>query len=157
MTAAALGYVAHLVYLLSMYLMTPIPYPPSPHGSTSTITDSISANLPSAAARVFPLYQKGAVAYRFEYGVFLLNSDLELLMGRQGYRMVDLRHTLPNLKYLLTILTTGKGELPVRKRPDARSWASSPRRVDSPVREPEKGHQANGKLPELGILMDGSA
>lgn len=30
--------------------------------------------------------------------------------------MVDLRHTLPNLKYLLTVLTTGNGELPVRKR-----------------------------------------
>ncbi len=30
--------------------------------------------------------------------------------------MVDLRHTLPNLKYLLTVLTVGKGELPVRKK-----------------------------------------
>ena len=37
-------------------------------------------------------------------------------MSKQGLRMVDLRHTLPNLKYLLTVLTTGKGELPVRKK-----------------------------------------
>jgi len=115
-TAAALGHVAQIVYLLSLYLLTPIPYPPSPHGSTSTIFDPISTNMSSTAARTFPLYQKGAVTYRFEYGVFLLNSDVELLMSRQGSRMVDLRHTLPNLKYLLTVLTSGKGELPVRKK-----------------------------------------
>lgn len=30
--------------------------------------------------------------------------------------MVDLRHTLPNLKYLLTVLTEGKGDLPIRKK-----------------------------------------
>ena len=36
-------------------------------------------------------------------------------MSKQGIRIVDLRHTLPNLKYLLTVLTSGKGELPRRK------------------------------------------
>ena len=41
-------------------------------------------------------------------------------MSRQGLRMVDQRHTLPNLKYLLYVLTAGKGELPVRKRGDVR-------------------------------------
>lgn len=30
--------------------------------------------------------------------------------------MVDLRHTLGNLKYLLTVITEGKGEIPGRKR-----------------------------------------
>ena len=114
--AAALGLVAHIIELLSLYLSTPIPYPPSPCGSASTILDPISTTMPSQAARTFPLYQKGAVTYRFEYGVFLLNSDIELLMSRQGAKMVDLRHTLPNLKYVLTVLTAGKGELPVRKR-----------------------------------------
>ena len=34
--------------------------------------------------------------------------------------MVDQRHTLPNLKYMLTVLTAGKGELPVRKKGGAR-------------------------------------
>lgn len=41
-------------------------------------------------------------------------------MSMQGLRMVDQRHTLPNLKYLLYVLTAGKGELPVRKRGDVR-------------------------------------
>lgn len=152
-TAAALGHVAHIVYLLSLYLLTPIPYPPSPHGSTSTIFDPISTNMPSPAARTFPLYQKGAVTYRFEYGVFLLNSDIELLMSRQGSRMVDLRHTLPNLKFLLTVLTTGKGELPVRKKGGS-SRLENGNAVDGKgasraQKESEKGSYANGKLPEL--------
>ncbi len=115
-TAAALSLVAHTVLLLSYYLATPMPYPPTPHGSTSLIYDPISTSLHSTAARTFPLYQKGAVPFRFEYAVFLLNSDIELLMSKQGLRMVDLRHTLPNLKYLLTVLTVGKGEMPVRKK-----------------------------------------
>lgn len=34
--------------------------------------------------------------------------------------MVDQRHTLPNLKYMLTVLTAGKGEMPVRKKGGAR-------------------------------------
>ena len=155
--AAALGHVAHVVYLLSLYLLTPIPYPPSPHGSSSTILDPISANMPSTAARTFPLYQKGAVAYRFEYGVFLLNSDIELLMSRQGSRMVDLRHTLPNLKYLLTVLATGKGELPARKKNAVKHTGNNSRSIDNQpmngkARAAEKGSHVNGKLPELRVL-----
>lgn len=159
-TAAALGHVTHIVYLLSLYLLTPIPYPPSPHGSTSTILDPVSANMPSAAARTFPLYEKGAVAYRFEYGVFLLNSDIELLMCRQGSRMVDLRHTLPNLKYLLTVLTTGKGELPVRKKAAGKALGNGNTIGDwganGAAQTFEKGSPANGKLPELRALGEES-
>ena len=115
-TAAALGHTAHLTYLLSFYLSVALPYPITLHSSTSTIYDPISTTMPSEPARTFPLYQKGAVAYRFEYGVFLLNADIELLMSRQGARMVDLRHTLANLKYILTVITEGKGEVPGRKK-----------------------------------------
>ena len=125
-TAAALGYVAYVTHLLSMYLSAPLPYPITPFGSNSTIYDPISTSLHSTAARTFPLYQKGAVAYRFEYGVFLLNTDIELLMSKQGIKVVDLRHTLPNLKYLLTVLTEGKGELPGRKEGRLGVSASSP-------------------------------
>lgn len=114
-TAAALSMVAHITQMLSYYLSTPIPYPPTIHGSTSTILDPVSTTLHSLSARTFPLYQKSAVAFRFEYAVFLLNSDIQLLMSRQGLRMVDQRQTLPNLKYLLCVLSSGKGELPDRK------------------------------------------
>ena len=159
-TAAALGYIAHVVHLLSLYLLTPIPYPPSLHGSTSTILDPVSANMPSTAARTFPLYQKGAVAYRFEYGVFLLNSDVELLMSRQGSRMVDLRHTLPNLKYLLTVLATGKGELPSRKKDEAKVKVNgsvpSGRITNGGAQRLGKGLRADKKLLESQTLKDDS-
>ncbi|KAL8812920.1 MAG: hypothetical protein Q9200_000659 [Gallowayella weberi] len=114
-TAAALGWVAHATYLLSLYLSVHLPYPITPFGSSSTIYDPISTSLQSEAARTFPLHPKGAVTYRFEYGVFLLNSDIELLMSEQGIRIVDLRHTLPNLKYLLTVLASTKYEPQERK------------------------------------------
>ncbi|KLJ11209.1 hypothetical protein EMPG_13497 [Blastomyces silverae] len=109
--AAALGYTAHLVYLLSFYLSVPLPYPVQPYLSHSFIQDPISAGLPQ---RTFPLYPINA-HYRFEYGVFLLNKNIEYLMNRMGLRVIDVRHTLPNLKYLLYILTAGKSELPARQ------------------------------------------
>ena len=130
-TAAALGMVAHIIHLLSYYLSSALPYPIFPCGSTSSIHDPISSTLPSRRpvlepgdetlprppdpARIFPLYQKGSVQYRFEYGVFLLNTDLDLLMSKRGLRMVDIRHTLGNLKYLLFVLTSGRGDIPGRK------------------------------------------
>jgi UV radiation resistance-associated gene protein len=109
--AAALGFTSHLVHLLSLYLSTPLPYPIFPNGSTSTIEDPISVAI---AQRIFPLYPTNA-SFKFEYGVFLLNKDIEFLMSRSGLRMLDIRHTLPNLKYLLYVLTAGKGELPARR------------------------------------------
>ncbi|KAM5445431.1 hypothetical protein MaudCBS49596_007490 [Microsporum audouinii] len=109
--AGALGYTSHVVYLLSFYLSVPLPYPVRPYLSTSSIQDPISAGL---AQRTFPLYPTNT-QYRFEYGVFLLNKNIEYLMNRLGLRVLDLRQTLPNLKYLLYMLTAGTNELPARK------------------------------------------
>lgn len=109
--AAALGYTAHLVYLLSFYLSVTIPYPVSPTLSTSLIQDPVSVSLPQ---RTFPLHPVN-VHYRFEYGVFLLNKNIEFLLSKQGLRILDIRHTLPNLKYLLYVLTAGTSEIPARK------------------------------------------
>ncbi|KAE8356699.1 UV radiation resistance protein and autophagy-related subunit 14-domain-containing protein [Aspergillus coremiiformis] len=109
--AAALGYTAHLVYLLSFYLSMSIPYPINPYLSNSVIQDPISVSLPQ---RTYPLYPVN-VHYRFEYGVFLLNKNIEVLLNNQGLRVLDIRHTLPNLKYLLYILTAGTSEIPARK------------------------------------------
>lgn len=109
--AAALGYTAHLVYLLSFYLSVPLPYPIQPYSSNSFIQDPISVGI---SQRTFPLYPVNT-QYRFEYGVFLLNKDIEYLLVRQGFRVLDIRHTLPNLKYLLYLLTAATSELPARK------------------------------------------
>jgi len=110
--SAALGYVSHVVYLLSFYLSVPLSYPIQPRSSTSVINDPISM---TAGPRTYPLFLKGSIRYRFEYGVFLVNKDIEMLSNWLGLKILDIRQTLPNLKYLLYIATAGKGELPARK------------------------------------------
>ena len=109
--SAALGFTAQVIYQLSLYLLCSLPYPLSPNASNSTIWDPVSAGL---AQRRYPLYPT-SVAYKFEYGVFLLNKNIEFVMNKVGLRVLDIRHTLPNLKYLLYVLTAGSGELPARK------------------------------------------
>lgn len=104
--AAALGYVAQLVHFLSLYLSIPLPYIPEARGSTSTITDSISSSMTGSASAIYPLYTQGVPRFRFEYAVFLLNKDIQLLAARLSLRIVDVRHTLPNLKYLLCVLSS---------------------------------------------------
>lgn len=123
--SAALGYVAQLTDALQYYLAVPLPYPIRPFGSRSTIRDEIS-QLPDPQ-RDFPLYvpRGGSSAqYRFDYGWFLLNKDIEALCASQGLRVVDIRHTLPNIKYLLYVCSAGSDELPERKRGGVRGlWA----------------------------------
>ena len=148
--SAALGHAAHICYLLSFYLSTHLPYPITIHGSTSTIQDPISSSMPSEAARVFPLFQKGAVEYRFEYGVFLLNSNIELLMSKQGARMVDLRYTLGNLKYILTVITDGKGEIPGRKRGQIKGLNGS---IKGSSRSSSIVSKREGKEPESRLRL----
>ena len=150
--AAALGHATQLTHLLSFYLSTSLPYPPTPLGSTSTIYDPVSSSLRSTQARTFPLFSKGAVAFRFEYAVFLLNSDIETLMSREGIKLVDQRHTAGNLKMLLSVLTSGKGDTPGRKKgalkglrqEEAETRSSSRERSD--MEEWDAGLGGKGKL-----------
>ena len=109
--AAALGMVARLVQQLSSYLSVALPYPVKTTQGDVSIVDPVSIALQQ---RQYPL-QPTNVAYKFEYGVFLLNKNIEFLMNKAGVRMLDIRHTLPNLKYLLYVLTAGHGEMPARK------------------------------------------
>ncbi|KAI5115759.1 hypothetical protein M0805_001203, partial [Coniferiporia weirii] len=107
--ATALGYAALVVHLMAAYLCRGLVYPITYVGSRSLIKDPISAMM---GPRMFPLYSKGVDTYRFEYAVFLLNKDIEMLMADRNLRSLDLRHTLPNLKNLLLTLTSGESALP---------------------------------------------
>lgn len=139
--SAALGHTSHVLQLLSFYLGVVLPYPPHPRSSTSSISDPISVlnstngststTIPpiaasafvkadparsSSSSRIFPLFSKGAVRFRFEYALFLLNKDVELLLSTSfGVRVLDIRQTLPNLLLALYCATAGEGELPARK------------------------------------------
>ncbi|KAI0843875.1 UV radiation resistance protein and autophagy-related subunit 14-domain-containing protein [Daldinia vernicosa] len=122
--AAGLGYVAQLAHLLQFYLSVPLPYTLSLFGSRSSIRDDISL-LPDSQ-REFPLFLRGGVTgqYRFDYAWFLLNKDVETLCAAVGLKVVDIRHTLPNLKYLLYVCSAGRDEVPERKRGGVRGlWA----------------------------------
>jgi len=104
--AIALGFTCHLINMLAYYLGVPLRFPMIPMSSRSTIRDPITASL--GDSRQFPLYAKGADRYRFEYAVFLLNKNIEQLMNSQSINVIDLRHTLPNLKYLILSLVSGQ-------------------------------------------------
>jgi hypothetical protein len=53
----------------------------------------------------FPLYARGVDRTRFEYGVFLLNKNIEQLLQSQGVADIEpLKHTLPNLHKLLNLI-----------------------------------------------------
>ncbi|EJU05952.1 hypothetical protein DACRYDRAFT_112777 [Dacryopinax primogenitus] len=111
--ASALGFVAQVVYLLAAYEGVYLPYGITCAGSRSVIRDPISE---MRGPRAFPLYSRGVEQYRFEYAVYLLNKDIELLMMRRNLRALDLRHTLPNLKNLMLTLTSGKEPDHLQKR-----------------------------------------
>ena len=94
-TAAALGYVAMIVQILGNLggAAGGLPYPLTCAGSRSLIKDVVSV-MQGPRGRVFlklrlvhtrltshrfPLYAKGVERYRFEYAVFLLNKDIEMV------------------------------------------------------------------------------
>ncbi|ORX60724.1 hypothetical protein DM01DRAFT_1332846 [Hesseltinella vesiculosa] len=102
--ATALGFTAHLVSMLAYYLAIPLRYPIDPMGSRASIHDPVSM---IHGSRTFPLYSKGVDKYRFEFGVFLLNKNIEQMMNAYGLIVLDLRHTLPNIHcFIQAVLTT---------------------------------------------------
>lgn len=91
--ASALGYVAQVINLVAAYMGDTLVYPVVYMGSRSVIKDPISAMMGPRVLvclryqimkRIddhysFPLYTRGMEIYRFEYGVFLLNKNLEMV------------------------------------------------------------------------------
>lgn len=126
-TSTALGYVASLLLHLSSYVSIPLRYQIHPQLSRSTIRDDISQS--HQGAPVFPLFAEGQDRFRYGYGVFLLNKDIEQvccsssfaesialmswrsdiitvlrsqkLMNYLGLFPSNLRRTLPNLAALV--------------------------------------------------------
>ncbi|KAF8973835.1 hypothetical protein BDZ97DRAFT_1912290 [Flammula alnicola] len=135
--ATALGYVAQVLQILAAYIGKHLIYPVTCIGSRSLIRDGISAMV---GPRMFPLFSKGVDTYRFEYGVFLLNKDIEMLMSERDLRALDIRHTLPNLKNLLLTLSDDNVHKyqPRRSNPSpvcSTSGLETPPRESSPVAE----------------------
>ncbi|KAH9819268.1 hypothetical protein DFH28DRAFT_1080523 [Melampsora americana] len=120
--SSALGFVVGLVKLLSSYLSIPLLYPLTWMGSRCLVTDQISL---IRGTRSFPLYYKGVDRYRFEYGVFLLNKDIEQMMYHRQLTVIDIRDTLANLKNLmltLEILVRLRVRVEVEESEDQMIW-----------------------------------
>lgn len=94
--ATGLGYVCHLVQLLSKYLDIPLRYPMQPMMSRSTIQD-----VANNSSEKFPLYSKAQNIDQFRSAVVLLNRNVEQLVLSQRLKPIGLRDTLPNLRLLL--------------------------------------------------------
>ncbi|KDQ30340.1 hypothetical protein PLEOSDRAFT_1101335 [Pleurotus ostreatus PC15] len=154
--ATSLGYAAQVVQLLATYLGKGLVYPITCIGSRSLVRDGISAMV---GPRMFPLFSKGVDTYRFEYGVFLLNKNIEMLMVDRDLRPVDMRHTLPNLKNLLLTLTSGD-ETPLRFRNIHRPPSSviSISSLESPPPEspstPDGDATVGGTTPKASTLLE---
>ena len=128
-TAAALGFIAATMQQLSKALTFAFPYPITAFCSFSSIEDPITKETPNKK-RVFPLYQSGMAQADFEYAVFLLNTDMVSLMTHENLRVVNPKTTLANLKYLLEVLMSGKGEVPARKVGEIKALAADVQKVN---------------------------
>ncbi|XP_033759540.1 uncharacterized protein LOC117341787 [Pecten maximus] len=102
MVSVSLGYVCHMVMMLSDILDIPLRYPMIHNGSRSLIRDHIHTKL-SEKDREFPLFSKGKEKFQFNYGVFLLNKNISQLRYYCGLGTTDLRQTLNNIKSLLEL------------------------------------------------------
>ena len=112
--AYSLDLVCYVVEELASALEYRLPYPIVQSSSHTQIRDDITRKSFNGK-REFPLYQMGTIFAEFEYGVYLLNCDIAGLMQTQKIKMVNPKTTLANLKYLLAVLGSGKGEIPQRK------------------------------------------
>lgn len=100
---ASYGFLTELVAALSKYMAVPMRYPIQPLSSNSVIFDPISS---IQGSRLFPLFTKGQLLYRFEYGVYLLSKDVEQLMSAAKLQTADISLILANVKNLLLVLST---------------------------------------------------
>ncbi|PWN51786.1 hypothetical protein IE53DRAFT_367764 [Violaceomyces palustris] len=123
--SSALGLVAQLVIFLSSYLGTSIHYPMATAGSRAVVQDGISL---MSGPRAFPLYAKGVERYRYEYAVFLLNKNIEQLMNIHNVAVLDIRHTLPNLKNLIVTLSVAPPDRSSSTSKSGEATASNSRR-----------------------------
>ncbi|KAN0065724.1 hypothetical protein ACQY0O_000854 [Thecaphora frezii] len=152
--STALGLVAQLVILLSSYLATPVHYPMATAGSRAVVQDGISI---MSGPRAFPLYARGVERYRYEYAAFLLNKNIEQLMNIHNVTVLDIRHTLPNLKNLVvTVSAAPPASYRSRKRHIGRNeiaLISTPAKAEPSPRQENGGVKADGNKKEAIVQL----
>jgi hypothetical protein len=109
--STGLGYVVHLLLLVSKYLEVPLRYQLLFYASRSMIRDPIAVTVPyntaavSSAAQAgvtLPLYRRGNERERFEQAVQWLRSDVEQLLQTRGVPYVPRQSLLYNINQLFS-------------------------------------------------------
>ena len=101
MISVAIGYVTHILVMISRLLDVRLRYQMLYFGSRSSVVDHLNDKI-SENDRIFPLHSKsGKDKLHFKYGVFLMNKNIAQLRHYCGLHTRDLSATLPNLYTLL--------------------------------------------------------
>lgn len=95
MISTALGYIAHLVFMLSKYLQVNLRYRVVPYSSRSFLKDEI--NDPQGE---YPLYKKGVERERHEKAIRFLRKDVEQLLFSRSLDPTQEAPILARLKAL---------------------------------------------------------
>eukprot|EP00126_Sphaerothecum_destruens_P008133 Sdes_comp20100_c0_seq6m13096 len=88
------SFVAQIISLISRYRKIPLRYPVVCMSSRSYIYDLIPIKHSNP---IFPLFVKGVERPRLEYGIFLLNKNIEQLLNEVGLPILDSRGIIQNL------------------------------------------------------------
>jgi hypothetical protein len=98
--SAALGYLAHLVAMMSKYLAVPLRYRLHCNSSRSAIQDDRAA--------AFPLFQGRTVERgQLEYGVRLLGRNVQCICRNKGIRLPAKAHVLAKVKRVYEYVIDG--------------------------------------------------
>jgi hypothetical protein len=98
--SASLGYLAHLVAMMSKYLALPLRYRLHCNSSRSAIQDD--------RASAFPLFQGRTVERgQLEYGVRLLDRNVECICRSKGIRLPAKAHVLAKVKRVYEYMIDG--------------------------------------------------
>ena len=98
--ASALGYVAHLLILLSKYLEIPLRYPIAYAASKSLIRDPLLIPTGGGVAATLPLYRKGVDKEKFERAVTLIRKNVQQLVYSVGIEYQHDKNWLENLNLI---------------------------------------------------------
>jgi hypothetical protein len=107
--STGLGYVVHLLLLVSKYLEVPLRYQLLFYASRSMIRDPIATTVPHNTAAVssaaqagvtLPLYRRGNERERFEQALQWLRADVEQLLQTRGVPYVPRQSLLYNINQL---------------------------------------------------------
>ncbi|XP_073827593.1 UV-resistance associated gene [Musca autumnalis] len=98
--SASLGYVAHLVEMISVIINRPLRNPIIYEGSRTRIKDIIK-DIPSYTLREYPLYSRSSIPTKaMKYAINLLNQNIAQLSYEITGKRCDIRCTIGNILHI---------------------------------------------------------